>query len=130
MPESDYSKAVFNPAFERLKMMCRALDCCSQGRVHYDAHTWYVGLIDLFMQIRSKLSSDEKKKLDGDDKEKGLLKEVASIIGTNSNKRGYKMNIEVFNTLSNLEIYLRDCMEKHNLGIPDASDPNFAIYKQ
>lgn len=135
MPEqSDYSQAVFNPAFERLKMICRALDCCSQGRASYDAHTWYIGILDLFAQVKSKLNDAEKKELEGYETDEGkqvegLLKKTAVSMNLNSTKKGYKINPALFDALYKTELYLRDCLEKHNLGIPDASDPRFAMYK-
>jgi hypothetical protein len=119
--EEQYKEAAFNPAIERLRMICRALELCSMGRFNYDVETWYRGLLDLRVQIYPKLRDNEKQEIDKE------LPELAKLLNQNRNKSTIMMTPEVYKFLDVFEIKLREYQEKHKLGIPDSDFAGEAI---
>lgn len=119
--KDNYKESAFNPAIEKLKMLCRALDICSLGRFNNDVNLWYKGLVDYRVQIYSKLSDKEKQDLEK------LMPELTKLMKQCFINGKYKINPELYKKMDDFEIKLRDMAEKHKLGIPDSDDPAFAI---
>jgi len=116
-------ETLFNSGIAMLQRIDTLRKACHRCKFERDYESWFIGLIAWKLEMIQKFGEPEEKKcIEFENRIKVCIN--TRIIRINN---GLNPNMSTFLELISYETYLTKLMHRYGFGMPDKSDPGFAL---
>lgn len=120
--EADDKKTVFNMGLALLERINGLLNVASASAIDGNYDLWHRISLAIYREISPFLDDKERKEIIRIGKEINLYNLKSENISDKDKEK-------VVNELHNLDIYIKECLKKHDMYMPSKDDPGFAMIR-